>query len=77
MPVGVNDTRFSLRFVDKTLKVTDTKINDIKVAHIQNGNIILINNKLSDVTVEKVTLFNILIGILQIRGSVIIVFKIF
>ncbi len=60
MPVGVNDTRFSLRFVDKTLKVTDTKINDIKVAHIQNGNIILINNKLSDVTVEKVTLFNIL-----------------
>jgi hypothetical protein len=60
MPVGVNDTRFSLRFVDKTLKVTDTKINDIKVAHIQNGNIILINNKLLDVTVEKVTLFNIL-----------------
>jgi hypothetical protein len=66
VPVGVNDTRFSLRFkdktlIDKTLSVDEnTKTSDIKIAHIQNENRLQINNYVSDVTVEKVTLFNIL-----------------
>ena len=34
-------------------------INDIQIKYIQNGNILVINNNLLDVTVEKVTLFNI------------------
>jgi hypothetical protein len=67
MPVGINNTRFSLRFKDKSLSIgktlsveENTKISDIKIAHIQNQNTIVINNNLSDVLVEKVTLFNIL-----------------
>ncbi|MDD5150017.1 MAG: T9SS type A sorting domain-containing protein [Flavobacterium sp.] len=62
LPIGVTDTRFSLRFTDKTLgvsKVTNTS-NDIKITHIQNGNILVINNNKPDVNVEKMTLFNIL-----------------
>jgi 3-deoxy-D-arabino-heptulosonate 7-phosphate (DAHP) synthase len=67
MPAGVNDTRFSLRFINKnnnsknvSLGTTENTIGDIKISHIQNGNILLINNKLMDTVVEKVTLFNIL-----------------
>jgi hypothetical protein len=60
MPVGTNETRFSLRFTDKTLGVENNTIAEIKVAHFQKGNTLIINNKLLDVTVEKVTLFNIL-----------------
>ena len=59
---GYDDTRFSLRFTDKTLRVESNVVNDntIKIAHIQKGNILLITNPLVDNTVEKVTLFNIL-----------------
>ncbi|MBA4319342.1 MAG: MAM protein [Flavobacterium sp.] len=64
---GVNDTRFSLRFINKnnnsknvTLGTNENAIDDIKITHIQNGNILLINNKLKDCAVEKVTLFNVL-----------------
>jgi LEA14-like dessication related protein len=60
LPTGTNDSRFSLRFTDKTLKVDQNSIDEIKITHIQNGNILAINNKLLDTTVEKVTLFNIL-----------------
>ncbi|MDD5150016.1 MAG: choice-of-anchor D domain-containing protein [Flavobacterium sp.] len=63
LPVGVTDNRFSLCFTDKTLGVNNAvanTINDIKVAHFQKGNILVINNTLSDVTVEKVILFNML-----------------
>ena len=61
MPIGVNNTRFSLRFTDKTLKVDNNTINnDIQIKHIQNGNLLVINNNLLELTVEKVTLFNIL-----------------
>jgi LEA14-like dessication related protein len=61
MPIGVNNTRFSLRFTDKTLKVDNNTINnDIQIKHIQNGNMLVINNNLLELTVEKVTLFNIL-----------------
>ena len=60
MPVGVNDNRFSLRFVDKSVKVADNKIKDIYISQFQNGNTLVINNNLLDATVEKVTLFNIL-----------------
>ncbi|WP_291112179.1 LamG-like jellyroll fold domain-containing protein [Flavobacterium sp. UBA4120] len=58
MPIGVNNARFSLRFKDKTLTGKNS-IDDIKITHIQNGNILIINNKLLDVTVQKVILFNI------------------
>jgi len=62
LPIGVNDSRFSLRFTDKTLgvnKLTNT-ISDIQISHIQNGNTLVINNKQLDETVQKVTLFNVL-----------------
>ena len=60
LPAGTNDSRFSLRFTDKTLKAEQNSINDIKIAHIQNGNMLLINNNLLDVKVEKVSLYNVL-----------------
>ncbi len=62
LPIGENDSRFSLRFSDKTLgvaKVTNTDC-EIKVKHIQKDNMLEINNKALDIMVEKVTLFNIL-----------------
>ena len=67
MPVGVNNTRFSLRFkdksmtTDKTLSLAENNTNTegIKIAHIQNNNTIKINNNSKETTVEKVTLFNI------------------
>jgi len=61
LPIGINDTRFSLRFKDKTLKVEQNSISDnIQIKHIQNGNKLIINNNSLDVTAEKVTLYNIL-----------------
>ena len=67
MPAGVNDTRFSLRFTNKdssakntTLGTNENTIDEIKIAYVQNENVLLINNKLLDTTVEKVTLFNVL-----------------
>lgn len=60
LPAGENNTRFSLRFKDKTLKLEQHSIDEIKIAHIQNGNMLVINNNLLDVAVEKVTLYNIL-----------------
>ena len=60
LPAGENNTRFSLRFKDKTLKVEQHSIEDIKITHVQNGNLLVINNNLLDVTVEKATLYNIL-----------------
>lgn len=66
MPAGVNNTRFSLRFKDKSLENGKTlgleennKNNDIKIAHIQNSNILEIINNSLETSVEKVTLFNI------------------
>lgn len=68
MPIGADDTRFSLRFkdnssnIDKTLSVDENNIisNDIKVVYIQNEKMLVISNNTSDVSVEKVSLFNIL-----------------
>ncbi len=62
IPVGENTSRFALRFTDKTLGIKGNVTNDnaIKITHIQNNNTLIINNKLTDVTVEKITLFNIL-----------------
>ncbi|TDE45909.1 choice-of-anchor D domain-containing protein [Flavobacterium rhamnosiphilum] len=57
---GEHHSRFSLRFKDKTLSLTEeTGIdNEIKIAHSQSKNIIIINNKVIDTTVQEVTLFN-------------------
>ena len=61
LPIGINDTRFSLRFKDKSLKVEQNSISDkIQINHIQNGNKLIIKNNSLDVTAEKVTLYNIL-----------------
>ena len=60
LPAGENNTRFSLRFKDKTLKLEQHSIDEIKITHVQNGNLLVINNNLLDVTVEKATLYNIL-----------------
>jgi uncharacterized repeat protein (TIGR01451 family) len=61
LPIGTNDTRFSLRFKDKTLKVDEHAISEaIQILYIQNGNLLEIKNKSIDLTVEKVTLYNIL-----------------
>jgi hypothetical protein len=61
LPIGTNDTRFSLRFKDKTLKVDQHAISEaIQILYIQNGNSLEIKNKSIDLTVEKVTLYNIL-----------------
>ena len=61
LPAGDNNTRFSLRFTDKTLGVAENNLdqNAIKISHIQKGNILEINNQLIDTNVEKVTLYNI------------------
>jgi hypothetical protein len=61
LPIGTNDKRFSLRFKDKTLKVDQHAISEaIQILYIQNGNSLEIKNKSIDLTVEKVTLYNIL-----------------
>lgn len=64
IPVGENTSRFALRFTDKTLGVKENSIsindNEIQISHIQYGNTLIINNKLADVNVQKVTLFDIL-----------------
>ena len=61
LPIGTYNTRFALRFKDKTLKLDQQTINDgIQILHIQNGNYLEINNKSIDLTVEKVTLYTIL-----------------
>lgn len=62
LPVGVNNSRFSLRFNDKTLEIAknNTTTDAIRISQIQNENALLINNKTLDTTVDKVTLYNIL-----------------
>ena len=61
LPIGTYDTRFSLRFKDKTLRVNQHAISEaIQILYIQNGNSLEIKNKSIDLTVEKVTLYNIL-----------------
>ncbi|MFV8373985.1 LamG-like jellyroll fold domain-containing protein [Flavobacterium sp. LB1P71] len=62
LPEGENNNRFSLRFTNKTLSVDDKIINDstIKITHIQNDNILIINNNTLETIVEKATLFNII-----------------
>jgi hypothetical protein len=61
LPVGENNTRFSLRFTDRTLNVEQNSISEtIQINHIQNGNILEIKNKSLDSKIENVTLYSIL-----------------
>ena len=61
LPIGINNTRFSLRFKDKTLKVAQNSLTDaFQIFYIQNGNSLEIKNNSIDLTVEKVTLYTIL-----------------
>ncbi|WP_310560128.1 choice-of-anchor D domain-containing protein [Flavobacterium sp.] len=64
LPAGVNNTRFSLRFKDNSasllgIEENKTNANEIKIAHIQNSNTIIIKNTISDISISKVTLFSI------------------
>jgi trimeric autotransporter adhesin len=67
LPAGVNNTRFSLRFKDKSLSTEKTLTvdennavsNKIAITHIQDSNTLKINNNSAETTVEKVTLLNI------------------
>lgn len=60
LPEGEHHSRFSLRFKDKTLSLTEeTGVdNEIKIAHSQSKNTITINNKAIDTTVQELALFN-------------------
>ncbi|WP_395050425.1 GEVED domain-containing protein [Flavobacterium sp.] len=63
--VGTFDNRFVLRYShnnNKTLSVDENSINnnDIKISYIKNNSILMINNNSLDVSVQKVTLFNVL-----------------
>ena len=62
LPAGVNNTRFSLQFKNNSASLlgvqeNKTNANEIKIAHIQNSNTIIINNTISDISISKVTLF--------------------
>ena len=60
--VGDFNNRFVLKYGGKTLGVDEKSINndELKISYIQNSKTLLVNNILSNDTVEKVTLFNIL-----------------
>ena len=60
--VGDFDNRFVLRYSGKTLAVDENNIvnNGVKISYIQNNDMLVINNVLSDDSVEKVALYDIL-----------------
>ncbi len=60
LPAGEDDTRFALRFKDKTLTVEQNEISTITITQDQNENTLALNNQLANITVEKIDLFNIL-----------------
>ncbi|RDI58209.1 LamG-like jellyroll fold domain-containing protein [Flavobacterium glaciei] len=57
---GLHNSRFSLRFKDKTLGLNEETTFDkqIRIAHSQSKNIIIINNIAIDTTVQEMTLYN-------------------
>lgn len=59
---GLHNSRFSLRFKDKTLGLNEETTFDkqIRIAHSQSKNIIIINNIAIDTSVQEVTLYNII-----------------
>jgi hypothetical protein len=60
LPKGYFTTRFSLRFVDKTLGITDEIYdNSIQVVFTRSNNILNITNNANDTTVLAVSLYNI------------------
>ena len=60
LPVGIYDTRFSLRFTNSALGVHDFNLSkDVNVAFTNNDNMININNT-SDTTIKSVELYNML-----------------
>lgn len=60
--IGDFNNRFVLRYGSKTLGVDENNINsnELKIAYIQNSDLLVINAALSDATVEKVALYDIL-----------------
>jgi hypothetical protein len=68
LPVGVNDTRFSLRFINKTINTEKTLSvdddadanNEFMVFYSKNYKTLIIKNNNRNATVNSVSLFNIL-----------------
>jgi hypothetical protein len=61
LSAGEYRNRFSLRFTAKTLSVNDNNANDgIIVLYANNYKVLIIQNNLTDTTIEDVSLFNLL-----------------
>jgi hypothetical protein len=62
LPAGTYDTRFTLRFTNgQALGIGDNEVNHgISVTHAQSNNMITIKNVLQEVSVNSVSLFNLL-----------------
>ncbi|TDD75179.1 HYR domain-containing protein [Flavobacterium caseinilyticum] len=61
LDIGEYKNRFSLRFKDKTLGIEESILNnDIAVFYAKNSKTLFIQNNFPDVTVNNVTLYNIL-----------------
>lgn len=60
--VGEFNDRFAIRYENKTLNIVDNKMNEdsILISYATKNNIVNINNKLIDMPVENVSLFDIL-----------------
>jgi hypothetical protein len=63
LPAGTNHTRFSLCFINsKTLSNDDNTVDTdaIQIKHIKEENMLVINNNMLDITVEKVIIYNLM-----------------
>jgi hypothetical protein len=62
LPAGTFDDRFSLRFNSTTALGTNENelVNGITISHSQSNNVINIKNELQEVTIESVSLYNLL-----------------
>ncbi len=61
LAIGEYKNRFSLQFTDKTLVVEENNLNDgLVVLYSNNYKVLIIQNKITDATVNEVHLFNLL-----------------
>lgn len=57
---GTNDSQFSLRFNNGTLTNEEAILNELNIFFSQNNNTLNIRNNLTDLSIQKVYLFNLL-----------------
>jgi trimeric autotransporter adhesin len=60
MPIGETNSRFSLRFKDKSLKTNQNSISEAIQIHLQKNNVLIIDNHILEVKLEKISLYNLL-----------------